>query len=659
MYDVTANPEEDLKAAESGKMPDDMLQRMHSARQYRSILIPMWDASFEFLRGNQRLTNDTQAGRVGGILGQTRTKAISNRLLPIYRGTVAALGTQFPHFHVNSISPSYNDTIKRIACSQVLSAWWKINRMEQTWRRVVQWLSPGGNAALWTYYDGEEEKVCTEVVGCYDIVWEAEARSMEEADWCSVRRILTRAQAVLRWPDYKETIMKIPAASASDNFSRAYMPHDRIEIWYVYFKDGRCGLWIGSTGNKESGKSSESEWLEETKTPEGIFPIAFMRWSPIEDRLYGMSQLWPLLDMQVQYNLYRNFMLESVKLMANPIWVVSKQANVNMRQITNKPGQILFYNQNAVEPKRMPGPSLSSDVYEVQNRQLAEMEDVGNIHNVSMGKRAPGVTAAVSMQTLIQQDMQGLYITMQEMARAMEEAATHALVIWKAYMPTKKSVAILDPTFGVTVTRELDKTNLVDSPEVTIESGTMFSASQKERDTMIMQLAQLGAIPPDQIMKHLSFKLDTRGELEKMQMLSHAQDLLRALLSGHNIELIDEPALLLAVRNVFGEFIRSPAYYDVYTADALQAAQQGDQDAQNAIRTLENVKSVYQQVAQQMAMAAQGQMQGGPTGSLPKGPDMQGQGAPQGPEARPVLNDPMNPTAGANESKLRTGMTAA
>ena len=650
-YQDQIDVEEDLEYAKKRKMPPDMLSRMQAARQYRSSLVPMWDASFEFLRGNQRISSGPTGGRIGSLLGSERTRAISNRLLPIYRSTVASLAAQFPRFAVNSSSPSYDDMIKRIACDQCLNAWWRINRMEHKWRNVVQWLSPGGNAALWTYYDSVEEKVCTEVVGCYDIIWEAEAISTDEADWCAVRRIMTRKDAIEYWPDHKEFLKDLPSTSTIDDNERDCLPHDRLELWWVYFKDGRCGVWTGAGGNART--ESKSQWIEQSETPESIFPVAFMRWTPVADRLYGMSQLFPLLDMQVQYNLYRNFMLESVKLMTNPIWMIPKQANVNMNQITNRPGQAVFYNGNSLAPSRLPGPSLNSDVYEVQNRQLMEMEDVGGIHNISMGKRAPGVTANVSMQTLIQQDSMGLAVTMHEMSRAMEESAVHALVMWKAYMPKKKSVAILDPTFGVTVTKELDKTNLIDAPEIEVEAGSLFAMNAKERDAQVMQLAQLGVIPPQDVLKHLSFTLDEKAELEKMQMLSHAQDLLEAILSGHTIQIVEEPAIMVAIRNVFGEFIRSPAYYDK-KPEATMAAQQGDVDAQNALQTFENVWSVYQQVATQLSQQAQ--PQGGPTGSLPN-PDGPGAGgpAPTGPDARPVLNDPMNPTGSASESKGTPG----
>ena len=181
----------------------------------------------------------------------------------------------------------------------------------------------------------------------------------------------------------------------------------------------------------------------------------------------------------------------------------------------------------------------------------------------------------------------------------------------------------------------------------------MFAMNAKERDTQVLQLAQLGVIPPQDVIKHLSFTLDKKEELEKMQMLSHAQDLLEAVLRGHTIQIVEEPAIMMAIRNVFGEFIRSPMYYDK-KPEAVLAAQQGDLDAQNALQALDNVWTIYQQVATKMQQAMQ--PQGGPTGSLPNPAGPGGGGpAPTGPDARPVLNDPMNPTAAAPESKGTPG----
>ncbi len=650
----------EVELSESGKLPKDMSARLRAARTDRQPHIAIWDAGLSFLHGDQKLRNNVYSAysvQSRDKRGRDKGLAVSNRMLPIYRSSVAAFAAQFPKVTVSAMNPSYDDEIKKVTNKYALRAWWTMNKMPGQMRKAAEWMSPCGSVGWLTYWDPGREKVCTEVIRPYDILFEAENASVEMADWGAARRIVTRSEAINAYPDNREFLLKVPAVSQTeqDDAIRSYT--DRVELWHTYFKDGRCGVWC------------HDRWLFESRTPEDIFPISLSRWTPFPDWLYGMPQLFPLIDPQIQYNLFRSFMLDTARLMSNPMWLIPNQAGVRASQLTNDPGQPVMYNGMSAPPTRVSAPQIPPHIFDIQSRQLGEMEDLGGMHSTTMGKRSPGLSAAVSMQTLAQGDINQLFVTQQELEDAIAHQASCALVYWKHYMPEKKIVAIFDEAYGTVVSRGVKSANIVDLPEVTIETGTSFVSTTEERDARLIELAQLGVVDPETVKNNLSFTIDERSELDRINSLAHARDLLEALENGHNVELseYDEAPLYIAIQQVFGEYVRSPRFYEG-AAEAQQAQKQAMQmgeenlDASNRIMVQNNIWSLYKEAGMLLQQLQQPQMQG-PPGQMGGGLRNPGRGQPsgagQGGGGRPGLNDSTNLTARTDSLKGRPGTTGA
>jgi len=651
---VAAAVPEDVKLAEEGKLPKDMGARIRYARTDRQAHIAMWDTCLAFLHGNQRLRDtvySTYNVSRRDQKGRDKAFATSNRMLPIYRSSIATLRMQMPKMHAGTLNPSYDTEVSKTVTKYALRAWWTLNDLDVKGMTAIQWMSPTGNVGWHTYFNPVTECVCTEVIRPYDIVWEAENRSTAEADWGAVRKMMTRAAAIEMYPEDRDYLLTVPVETDEDG-NEVRKLTDRLEFWHVYYKDGRCGVWCCD------------KWLFETETPEGIFPISMSRWTVFPDWLWGMSQMFPLIDPQIQYNMFRSFMLDSARLMSNPMWLIPTQAGVRQSQLTNNPGQPIMYNGMAPAPQRVPAPAIPPHVFDIQSRQLGEMEDLAGMHSPTMGKRAPGISAAVSMQQLSQGDFNQFLMTTKEIERALCEQAQCAMVLWKAYMPQRKTVSVFSEAYAGTVTKVINATELVDAPSVTIEANSSFVATTEEKDAKLIELAQLRIVDPETVKRNLSFQIDERSEMDRVVNLVHARELLEALLNGHNVEFDEysEPPLFMAVRQVFGEYVRAPEFYEG-VAEAKQSLQMNPEDveAQNRIMVQQNIWTLYQEAGMllQQGMQQQGQQQS-PTGGLGGGLRNPNRGAPsnpgaQGAAARPALNDERNPTAQGDSIKMRTG----
>lgn len=614
---------------------DEMAGEITRARTWRMSDVRMWDTTLSFLKGIQTDYRSRYIDDVKNRLGPENFRQVVNRLIPLYKSFVASLSTQMPKLYVSARSPAYGDELKQMAVDLLVQYWWKSNDVSSLLEQGAQWLSTCGNAALHTYVgtgdDSDDKTIKTDLVSAYDVLWEAECIRMEDAEWSAVRRVLTRSQAARLWPD-KANDIELHASSIRSNGSDALETSSsgrRIEAWYIYFCDGRCGTWIDGVG-----------WLEQGELPCDAQPVAMFRCTPLPDRIYGLSQLWPVLYQQVEYNLYRTILLDGARMMSNPLWLVPEQANVNRADLSNRAGAVVTYNALGGVPERPTPPSLPPHLFDIQSRLMGEMEDVAGMHSMTMGKRAPGISAAVSMQTLIGQDVQQMAMTRKEMERAVVKSAKTAVALWREYCPNSVKVSFFDPTIGLDVIRVVEKTKILEQPQLFIEAGSMFIADQEQRDQTIMQLAQLGIIEPKVLLDNLSMTVDRRGKLERFKALASAKRALAQVLQGFTIEMDDDPTALEALAAVFREYIES-ALYDQGLSEVAMTYESEDLpvETQDAMQIRENVWNVYTTAQQKLAMIA-AQMMGpqGQPGSAAK-PERGGgvEGAPQPPDSRKQL----------------------
>src|SRR5690606_27764919 len=157
-----------------------------------------------------------------------------------------------------------------------------------------------------------------------------------------------------------------------------------------------------------------------------------------------------------------------------------------------------------------------------------------------------------------------------------QRIARDALILAKKFMPEQQMVRMLDAT-GAVIFKELKRTDLVDAPEVFIEAGTLFQTDAEARERRVLDRLERGLITPEQAIDQLSFRQGGLDKVaEKVQALSHAGDMLQAVLRNHPIEIFASDDLV-AFRRVFSEYTRTDEFYEQhpeiqnYIADIIAA----------------------------------------------------------------------------------------
>lgn len=557
----------------ASRLPRGFKSKIDEARHERQPEVILWDLTLRYLAGEQNEDWDWETKSfIATPARPGRNQLVFNKLRSFFNAITNLLAVQYPAIAVSPAMPTYDDIKKAIASEQLLRYQWHSNPagpMQYVYRDHVDWLTACGNAGFHTYWKPGVNRVCTDAVSAYDMLAEAGATNEREASWKACRTVYERSTLlqVDAYKKFKDTIEKAPAATKTnqEGARRIASPRDRLDVWDVYFDDGRHGVLLDDT------------WLyEDTFNPDAESPLVHTRYNTVKGRYWGQSGFLLVLDLQRKLNYLLNLALDLSDSHSNLLWLVPFGSGVNARNLNTAPDGIIGYQASGGMPTRLPAPAIPSHLFELIKHTEQLMMDILGIHSTTLGKRITGVTSGVAIEKLADQDGAQLNGTQDEIERATHAIAKTTLSMYKRYMTEKMAIKMMDPAVGRVIYQSLESTQIVDSPELEIGTGSLFRADLQDRNNQILQMVQGKMMEPDEARKLLALHLGSKDAMKAMVHYHHAQELLEAARVGAHIEIFPwDP--VEQIKEVFEEFMQSPDYY----AEAVAIKREWDADPDN------------------------------------------------------------------------------
>ena len=534
----------------AAKFPDGLVGKLKNFENDRKPLELEWDKATLFLEGNQWM--DLQARQTDQswkqLTGKRTDRLVANRLINVYRNFMARLALAFPRATVLPASPSTSDVVKSKTSLAALQYWWQRADFQQTGEKMLGDLLTYGTAALHTYYDPGQDCVRCDVISCYDLYFEKGASSVEESQWVGIRSFHTKADLKEAYPAFKKQIKEIGFTDVQEYQNAKMQPVNRVELFEVYWRDGRHAIVMGDT-----------YLFKEDKRVTSKIPVHICKYTTIPRRLWGLGLIVPLIDLQYYYNTARSQILKTFRLMAHPKWVASRASGIQKRSVSDMPGEIIYHNAGSPPPSQIAPAPLPGYAFEHIMRLEAEISDTAGAHSVTLGKRAVGVESGVGMQVLAEKDTSQLMHTQLAIEKTVKATFVSVLEYMKKYYTEGKMARMMD-NMGKVTYKALKSENIAEDPEIFIQPGSMFKYGQQERDSRVMQLAQMGLLDPGVAMQELSMSTGNAFITKHVQGLSHAQEVLEAAKLGYDIKILPTDDLK-AFTEVFNEFTQTDDFY--------------------------------------------------------------------------------------------------
>jgi hypothetical protein len=555
---ATESPSNQDQGDDTPDFPVNFNKELTETRDGRSSIERIWDVCGLLIEGHQNLhliKGGTKskyqqgfASRYGEIT--KRSVFVFNRILSPYRFLVSRLSVVYPSVGVSPAGTSYDNVIKASVSEEVLRWYWSAQSMERKWHALIRWLVRCGNGGLHAYWSPELKEVVTKVVSPYDFFWEDGVMDPHESEWYAVRSLYKRDKLKKAYPEHAQLIGKSSVVS----FDPASIepPKDRVEVFDVYFRDGRHGILFGST------------WLWKgtyPKLPHGIMPAVPVRYTIVQGVPYGIGAVQNVIDPQLIYNRKANQITDGLERYSDPKVLIERGSEVESTAFHARGSEKIFYD-GPHAPTYLHGPGVNEQAMRDLLRIDGEIGDIMGIHSTSLGKTAKNVSSGAHVDALTENDVGQLQMTQEEIERAAEDHASVVLAIQKKYYTENRSIRMFDEAMGRFVFRELKGTDIVDVPEVFVEGGSMFRDGIIERRQKVLALVEAGVMTIEEAAVEVALGTRNKNRLKKLRAMRHSVEMVEGARKGYEVVVLPSDDLEV-LEEVAREFMQEEPFYDL------------------------------------------------------------------------------------------------
>jgi hypothetical protein len=537
------------------KAPE-IADRIEASKSQKSLFEKRWEICLRFLNNEQHPggydpVTQGYAGR--GNRGRARHIVI-NLIAPIYKNILSRLSTNYPGVGVMPTGMDSGKILQAQSSEVYLRYVWHARKINRVARRVVEYLLSLGTAAVQVYWEPGDTMPCIRAVNAFDVFWDSAALNHEDSDWIAVRRWTTAKDLKAAYGDAYELPTDDDDYDRTSGVINSQLRYTdtqpapgKVEVFDVYC-DGKH--YVHADGQN----------LVVLDTPSGITPVYVMIWTEVPNIAYGQGLVEPLLDLQRVYNSGREMVMMNAARMANPKWMVSTEANVASNALTANSGEKVYFD-GPLAPQQAAAVPLPSYVIDNLRTIPTEMQDVSGVHSATLGRKQSGQSGkALEIQTT--NDLSSIQVSQE----CIEDAFTgmaEAILCYAKDNITEPVMVRQMGTFGRVVFQEIANTDIVESPQITIETGTLFQDSIQDREARVLAQFEAGLIEKDVALKEISFRTGNSYLIAQMQEVSHAKAMLNMVTQGDALLDLGPADDVGVFMEVFSEYMRTPEYYDL------------------------------------------------------------------------------------------------
>jgi hypothetical protein len=282
--------------------------------------------------------------------GQYRVRLKENHIPNIVNKTASLFIQNIPACKVMPMSTKPNDVSNAELCNAYLKHFWFKNNVDATLRRAIKNLCIFGNAFISLKYEEQEMLAGIEqspfikgeiILTCEDpfkVILRPTTEDFAEAkDFIKMTSVskyfIKKKYGVTKTDDVN---IYLPTTNGSKVDEENCVVYEYYHLPTTYCPTGMYVVWTGKT------------ILEKHEYPYHYnrLPLYHMVYNQIPTRIYGGSQLEDLIELQEQLNRGISMEVENRNIMANPMFLVPKEAEIPKEAIVATPGAIIRYANN-------------------------------------------------------------------------------------------------------------------------------------------------------------------------------------------------------------------------------------------------------------------------------------------------------------------------
>lgn len=517
MADTLVAPGSDLEAEK--KLLSKLNTWFDSAQRMRLLYEKQWYMNMAFYFGRQWVE------WVGGPQNwnsmklweppapRYRVRLVANRIRPKIRKELSKLTKQNIEYYIMPQSNSEDDLAAARAADMLAD--YLLDQLKWTTirTRVTFWSLICGSAFIKHYWDetkvdpsGVQGSICLDAINSFGIfVPNIQDEDLEAQPWL--------IHAACKDPDWVEDTFNVkvqPDAKLSGNqleqkFLNSLGMSTSASLDTVYVKE----IYIKPCPKFPDGgvihfcKEKLLTDIGEVKSMKypyshGLFPFSKIDHIPT-GRFYADSVIVDQIPLQREYNRTRSQLIEAKNRMAKP-QLLAPKGSIDANKVTSEPGLVIFYTPGFAAPQPIALSPMPEYVIEEMQRTQQDMDDNSFQNEIARGRTPPSASTVAYLQeeqdTVLNQSVESVETATQNMGYQF-------LVMVHDYWDAERTIRVIDDDNSFEAF-QFSRADILDNTDFRVVSGSGDPKSRAAQVAQIMELAKMGLIDQNKIMKYLN-----------------------------------------------------------------------------------------------------------------------------------------------------------
>lgn len=221
----------------------------------------------------------------------------------------------------------------------------------------------------------------------------------------------------------------------------------------------------------------------------GKFPFVAIKCYDVIGKQWGMGEVEQIISPTVYASKVMNHILETTRLMSNPVWILDKNSGVTKNSLTNRDGLVIRKNPGT-EVKRDAPPSIPAYVVTLPDLLLNHVEHISGVYDVTRGERPTGITAAAAIQALNEQSQGRIKLKVQSMEVMLSELGSMWLRRMKQFWEIGRLIRIQPDGEESPQFEEIDKDFVDGDWEIVVKTGSTMQSNKTAIGQQLISMAQ-------------------------------------------------------------------------------------------------------------------------------------------------------------------------
>lgn len=230
-------------------------------------------------------------------------------------------------------------------------------------------------------------------------------------------------------------------------------------------------------------------------------PYSECRWELVPGRFWGKGPIDDAVEIQKQINSIDSTIILTRKTTAIPQWLLPNQCGITPGSMTGRPGQEHFYrpDPSGAKPEKVPATHVDQGVFTERGQRLEDLKEITGAIDILRGDRPPGVNAASALSLLYEVGTGKLFPVLDRWKMFVQQDQKKQLrIINKFYKEPRpdfiRALKFKNSELSEEEINQFIGADLYDNCNVIVEAGSNIPKLQAARQSMLMEMAQMGML---------------------------------------------------------------------------------------------------------------------------------------------------------------------